>query len=109
MKSRYQSFVVLSCSLALTCSCSCASTPVPPKSTETAWTKVAPGHYQSVATKPVASETGTGALLRGDNAAEKTYGVFVGAIQATALVGLCATSLAVLPFVGGGYGGGGCQ
>jgi hypothetical protein len=82
MKKRLTSFTALSCVLALLCSC--ASPPPQTTATDVTWTKVADGHYQS---RPVdSSEQESGDLLRGGNAVEKTYGVFVGAMQGVGAV-----------------------
>ncbi len=102
MKKRLTSFTALSCALALLCSC--ASPPSRTAATDVTWTKVADGHYQS--TPIESSEQKSDDLLRGDNPVEKTYGVFVGSIQAVVTVGMFAVAIVALPFAGSGYGGG---
>lgn len=103
MKNRSTSFVALSCALALTCSCS--STQVSSAPADDAWTKVAAGHYQSASVEP--SERKPDDSLRGENPALITYGVFVGAVQVVATVGIVGAAVVAAPFAGG-MGGGGC-
>ena len=99
MKKRLTSFTALSCALALLCSC--ASAPPQTAATDVTWTKVADGQYQST---PVdSSEQKSDDLLRGDNAVEKTYGVFVGAMQGVGVVAGCAAHIFVFAFTGGGW------